>query len=226
MLGMSVRMDGGMGWLGLTLAGGRAARLTAFGVLLLLAATAQTAMAQDSGAASGAARKGTAGGKSTAKTAWRKECVSSGEFCLQAPASWKHGVAILDGAGLQVNETADEMSAHLSSGAIDVPAVAGKERPTAQELTELVLSSLTGGAESNVETLERSTATVGGMEASIVKVKIHDGTSERVEMVAVIDGEESTVYFVEVAAPFQDATRLEAVFEHALKSWQLAEPRS
>lgn len=184
---------------------------------------AGTATAKKS--ASGGAAKGA---KGPGIAEWRTECSKAGGFCVQVPLAWKSLGEVFDGAGFVVAEPdaakpQDDWN-QITAAATDMPeATSGHERPTTDELIDIILGSPSSGI--HAQTLQRSRTMIAGMPAEALKIRLKaaDASTDAVEFIALIDDGE-TIYSVAVGCAPGDAARLEPVFDHVLHSWKAAAP--
>src|SRR4051812_39384908 len=90
---------------------------------------------------------------------WRTECSKAGGFCIQVPLAWKSLGEVFDGAGFVVaepdaNKPQDDWN-QITAAATDMPdATNGRDRPTADELIDIILGSPSSGI--HAQTLQRS----------------------------------------------------------------------
>lgn len=177
---------------------------------------------------SSAAKSATAARK--ASVAARTECTLSGGLCVTAPAGWQRLGEVFDDLGFVVAEphsgTDSASWPQLTIAAMDVPAPkdgngAASNRPPLDALVDIVLTP--DGSFTSAETLQRSRLLLNGSVAEIVRVRLHDDakSSDAIEAVALIEGEEGLVYSIALRCAPEDFARLEPVFERAAHSWHI-----
>jgi hypothetical protein len=114
----------------------------------------------------------------------------------------------------------------LTVAAIDVPPTkdrngAAATRPSLDALVNIVLTP--DGSFTSAETLERTRLLLNGADAEIVRVQLHDNakSSDTIEAVALIEGDEGLVYSIALRCAPEDFARLEPVFQRAAHSWRI-----
>jgi hypothetical protein len=166
--------------------------------------------------------------KASAIAEWRSECSKAGGFCVQVPLAWKSLGEVFDGAGFVVAEPdatkpQDDWN-QITAAATDMPEAAdGHERPSTDELIDIILGSPSSGI--HAQTLQRSRMMLAGMPAEVLKVRLKaaEASTDAIEFIALLDDGE-TVYSVAVGCAPADAARLEPVFDHVLHSWKATAP--
>ena len=159
---------------------------------------------------------------------WHTECSKLGGFCIQVPHAWKALGDVFDGAGFVVAEpdTKKEQDDwnQITAAATDMPEGSnGQERPTTDELIDIILGSPSSGI--HAQTLQRSRLLVAGMPAEVLKIRLHsrEASTDAIEFIALLDDGE-TIYSVALGCAPEDATRLEPVFDRVLHSWRATPP--
>ncbi len=145
------------------------------------------------------------------------------------PSKWKTLGPVFDGAGFVVAEPnsakpEDDWN-QITAAATDMPdAPEGKDRPTADELIDLILGSPSGGIKA--QTLQRSRLLIAGMPTEMLKVHLRStsDTTDAIEYIALLDDGE-TIYSVALGCTPTDADRLASVFDHVLHSWKAIPPQ-
>ena len=168
------------------------------------------------------------GAKAPEIAEWRSECSKAGGFCVQVPMAWKSLGEVFDGAGFVVAEPdtkkpQDDWN-QITAAATDMPeATNGHERPTTDELIDIILGSPSSGI--HAQTLERKRMMIAGMPAEVLKIRLKaaEEATDAVEFIALLDDGE-TIYSVAVGCAPSDAARLEPVFDHVLHSWKATAP--
>ena len=168
--------------------------------------------------------------KASSAAQWRTECSKAGGYCIEVPKAWKLLGEVFDGAGFVVAEPdakkAQEDWNQITAAATDMPEPpAGEQRPTTDELIDIILGSPSSGIQS--QTLQRSTLVVAGMPAQLLKVRLRSKSeadaADAIEFIALLDDDE-TIYSVALGCAPEDAARLEPIFEHVLHSWKATPP--
>jgi hypothetical protein len=161
---------------------------------------------------------------------WRSECSKAGGFCVQVPQAWKALGDVFDGAGFVVAEPdakkQQEDWNQITAAATDMPEGAnGQERPSTDELIDIILGSPSSGI--HAQTIQRTRSLISGMPAEVLKVRLRakESTADAIEYIALLDDGE-TIYSVALGCSPEDATRLEPVFDHVLHSWRATPPTS
>jgi hypothetical protein len=176
-------------------------------------------------AQSSAGKGARAGTGKAAAVSGRTECTVSVGLCVTVPASWQRLGDIFNDLGFVVaeaNSGADQSTwPQLNVAAIDVPAQSNGTRPSLDSLIDIVLTP--DGSFTTSETMQRSRLLLNGSNAEIIRVKLHNETtnSETIEEVALIEGDEGLVYSIALRCAPQDFSRLEAVFQKAAHSWRI-----
>jgi hypothetical protein len=183
-------------------------------------------------ASSPAQKKSSTAAKPTPKSAnvgeWRSECSKAGGFCIQVPSTWKALGDVFDGAGFVVAEPdvkrpQDDWN-QITASATDMPdSTNGQERPTTDELIDIILGSPSSGIQA--ETLQRSKSMIAGMPTEVLKVRLKakESSTDAIEFIAMMDDGE-TIYSVALGCLPQDAARLEPIFDHVLHTWKATPP--
>ena len=156
----------------------------------------------------------------------QSECLDSFGFCISVPAAWRRVGEIFDGLGFVTAEphagTDPSAWPQLTVAAIEVSAKEGDAyKPSLDALVERMLTP--EGALASAHVLERSSLLLNGANAQIVRVGLPEeaGSTEAIETVALIEGEEGLVYSVALRCSPPDVNRLEPVFRQAIESWRL-----
>lgn len=159
---------------------------------------------------------------------WRQECSKQGGFCIEVPKEWRSLGEIFDGAGFVVAEPDAKKSQddwnQITAAATDMPDPQnGKERPSTDELIDIILGSPSNGI--TTQTLQRSKLTVAGMPTELLKIRLKaaDTSMDAIEYIALLDDGE-TIYSVALGCAPDDAARLEPIFQHSLHSWRAVTP--
>jgi hypothetical protein len=168
--------------------------------------------------------------KTPAVAEWRSECSKAGGFCVQVPQSWKALGDVFDGAGFVVAEPdakkQQEDWNQITAAAMDMPDSAnGRERPSTDELIDMILGSPSSGI--HAQTIQRSRSLIAGMPTEVLKVRLRatDTSTDAIEFIALLDDGE-TIYSVALGCSPEDATQLEPIFDHVLHSWRATPPTS
>jgi hypothetical protein len=159
---------------------------------------------------------------------WRSECSKAGGFCIQIPATWKALGDVFDGAGFVVAEPDVKKSQddwnQITASATDMPeATDGRERPTTDELIDIILGSPSSGIQA--QTLQRSKSMIAGMPAEVLKIRLKakESSTDAIEYIAMMDDGE-TIYSVALGCSPEDAARLEPIFDRVVHSWKAVAP--
>lgn len=155
----------------------------------------------------------------------RSECVSSVGLCVTVPSAWQRLGDIFDDLGFVVAEPhpgADSASwPQLTVAAIDVPPQKDGSAPSLDALVEIVLTP--DGSFTTSETLQRARLVLNGSNAEVIRVRLHDDakSTETIEAVALIEGDDGLVYSVALRCAPEDFTRLDEVFQKVIHSWRI-----
>lgn len=144
------------------------------------------------------------------------------------PAHWKALGDVFDGAGFVVAEPdvkkpQDDWN-QITASATDMPEASdGRERPTTDELIDIILGSPSSGIQA--QTLQRSKSMVAGMPAETLKIRLKakESAQDAIEYIAMMDDGE-TIYSVALGCAPEDAARLEPIFDRVLHSWKATAP--
>ncbi len=203
-------------------------KITAAGLMLGGILFAQTTKAPAAPKRSTPATPKSARKAAPKSAAWRQECSKAGGFCIQVPGGWRSLGPIFDGAGFVVAEPDAKKSQddwnQITAAATDMPdAKPGEERPSTDELIDIILGSPSNGI--TTQTLQRSRLTVAGMPAEMLKIRLRarDSQTDAIEYIALLDDGE-TIYSVALGCAPEDAARLEPVFDKTLHSWKAIPP--
>ena len=170
-----------------------------------------------------------AAARKAASSTVRSECVEEVGLCVNVPAPWQRLGNIFDDLGFVVAEPhagADSATwPQLSVAAIDLPPQkTSGAAPTLDSLIDVVLTP--DGTFTSSETQQRTRLLLNGANAEILRVKLHNDTSQAdsIEEIALIEGDEGLVYSIALRCAPQEFDRLEAVFQKTVHSWRIKPP--
>jgi hypothetical protein len=164
--------------------------------------------------------------KSHPAAALRQQCAEALPLCVAVPAAWQRLGDLYDGLGFVVAEptkdAAQDTWPQISVAAIDAPPVkAGAPPRSLDSMVELMLTP--DGSFRSAETEQRSHLLLNGADAEIIRVRLHgaEGQPDKIEELALIDGDEEMVFAIVLRCPPGDFARLDPIFQKLARSWQL-----
>lgn len=165
--------------------------------------------------------------KAAHPASWKRYCQRDRGFCFKYPPSWKLMGEIYDGNGVVV--APPQKDAEPLWNVVTVAMVAPpKDADQALGLDGIVKEASAGmrDAGQNFQTLERSSRTVDGKPAQLLKAQYRqkDSGREWIEELVFIEGPDNEIYSVALKSTPQDIARLQPVFTEILRTWMLPEP--
>jgi hypothetical protein len=158
---------------------------------------------------------------------WKRYCQRDGGFCFKYPPSWKLMGEIYNGNGVVVAppQKDEEPLWNVVTVAMVAPP---KDAGEALGLDGIVKEASAGmrDAGQNFQTLERSSRTVDGKPAQLLKAQYRqkDTGREWIEELVFIEGPDNEIYSVALKSLPQDVVRLGPVFNEIVRTWMLPEP--
>lgn len=157
---------------------------------------------------------------------WKTYCSEEGAYCVSYPPTWDIMGDVFEGRGMVVAPTQNgkekSMWNEITASVTDLPEeVAGKERPSFDEIISIALHDLPG---EHVETLQRTEMELHQRPAELVKVKYVDPETKKpwIEEIVFIDDEEA-IYSVALRAVPEDVPKLEDTFRTIVSTWRPSE---
>ncbi len=144
-------------------------------------------------------------------------------FCFDYPTSWKMLGEVYEGHGVSVAPPQQGDASQWSQVtvvAIEIPAQAGKNPPTVEDLVTSLAGKMAEKAE-NMETVRRSEETLAHHPAQLLQVHYDENGDRWGETIVATDGGSGTFYVIVYKARAGEEAKYQAGVEGILKSFRL-----